>query len=244
MDTVGVHTLVSVCFLDLSVAILARYIWSSSPEEKTPIPPTFWFMIDRVVIICVILFKGLVMFCFWFSVANHLRADQHTHLTGMFWMVFSFDQSNCGHKDPLLTHVLRGTKRAFSHVAAKITLLPNSIHANAVHAHVSWLIYMMLWHKLYMQYPHQSSPKRQGSGLHSLQASGTTRATSRMFLHQTRLEPQKSMIQLLIKHGCTRAVSSKSNLTSSQSRNITSWHAMQYHISWHVMAFHVMPWNI
>ena len=148
MDTVGVHTLVSVCFLDLSVAILARYIWSSSPEEKTPIPPTFWFMIDRVVIICVINLK--VLWCSVFGVANHLRADQHTHLTGMFWMVFFLDQSNCGQKDPLLTHVLRGTKRAFSRVAAKITLLPNSIHANAVHTHVSWLIYMMLWHKLYI----------------------------------------------------------------------------------------------
>ena len=50
------------------------------------------------------------MFCFWFSVANDLRTDQHTHLTGMFWMVFSFDQSKCGQKDPLLTHVLTGTK--------------------------------------------------------------------------------------------------------------------------------------
>ena len=84
-----------------------------------------------------------------------------------------------------------------------------------------------------------------GSVLHSLQASRTTRATSRMFLHQTRLEPQKSMIQLLIKHGRTRAVSSKSYQTSSQSRNITSWHAMQYHIiSWHLMACHIMPWHV
>ena len=95
--------------------------------KKLPSHPPCWSMIDGLEIMCVDCSRFLCCSVFAFVLFGSMNRSSNTFgrdVWSFFWSILiNFNKIK---HDPLLTHVLRGTKRACSSVAAKITLLPNN----------------------------------------------------------------------------------------------------------------------